>query len=383
MNQLDYIAELQLGVTTNIIALFLLMIITIYCFRTIPIKNKKNRSFYLLFGMSFIEVSTHLITTVIQYYNFFGNNTLGVIMYSFVFTVNCFYLIAWTIYLIQKLKNKHILKGRYFKNAIILSIPVILLLVLSIVNMFTPVFFSFINFVYERKVLYNLNTIIPICYLLYAILLFIKANNKKRVYLEIPFVELLLPVVVAHILEELILGLCVIPLGNVVTLMILVFNNMQENLSVDKLTGLYTRKELFDYLEGIVDSKDKRKRIMGIMLDLNDFKAINDNYGHLVGDDALMNFGHIVRNSIPHHASGFRYAGDEFIIIVKSSDENEADNIAKKVSDNLLKANEKGDKKYKLSAACGSAVLEENETITDFIERMDQGMYQDKMMKGR
>lgn len=381
MNELDHIAEFQLGVTTNIIAIFLLLIILLCSTRSISIKNKKNRSFYLLFGMSCLEVSTHLITTVIQYHNFFENNTLGVIMYSFVFTVNCFYLIAWIIYLVQKLKNRHFLNNGYTKKAMILSIPIILLLILSIVNMFIPVFFSYTNFEYERMFLYNLNTIIPICYLFYGLWLFIKSNRKKGVYLEIPFIELLLPAIMAHILEKSILGLCVIPLGNVVTLIILLFNNMQQNLSVDKLTGLYSRKELFDYLEGLNDSKSRKKTIVGIMLDLNGFKAINDNYGHLVGDEALMEFGSVVRTSLSYNSIGFRYAGDEFVIIVKSYDKNEADNIVKRISDNLSKANAKGTKEYKLSAAFGIATFEENKTINDFIEKMDQRMYQDKITK--
>ncbi len=372
----------QVGLTTNLTALFLLGVIVFHSLRTISIKNKNNRFIYWLFGMSLLEVSTHLITILLEKEWFFECNQLGVFMYSFVFTVNCFYLISWIIYLNFKLRNMYASKQTYLKRTVILSIPVMVLLLLSIINMFTPVFFSFIDFEYERKSLYELNTIMPILYLLYGLVLFFKSNKKKKIYMELPFCELLFPIVVSHLIEYVFVDLCVIPLGNVITLILLVFSNIIRDSSVDGLTGLYTRKELFDYLEANEDSQEQeKKQIMGIMLDLDHFKAINDTYGHLAGDDALVDFGYIIRASLPSNAIGYRYAGDEFVVITKCADEKQLDDIVESIYNNLSEFNKTEKRKYKLASSYGISVYEKNDTINDFVERMDQRMYENKMSK--
>ena len=103
---------------------------------------------------------------------------------------------------------------------------------------------------------------------------------------------------------------------------IIVFNHVQNDYSItDWLTGLYNRRHLDGYLEQMCQRK-RSNLLVGIMLDIDNFKSINDNFGHLVGDDALKSAATLLKNA-RHRSYVARFAGDEFIIIleVQSSDD--------------------------------------------------------------
>lgn len=372
------ILEFYLGLTTNTIAMFIFAIALIYALRTVLLANKINRSFYMLFAMSFLEICTHFFTIVAQYHGFWGSQQLGVFMYSFVYTVNCFYLIAWIFFLNRRLREKYSVDSTYWKRTFFLSVPVVLLLVISIINMFTPVIFSYENFDYERMPAYTLTWLIPVVYLLYGLYLFYRSSSKRKVYLEVPFVELIIPVVIAHFVETYTEIACVVPLGNVIVLLIMLLNSTQHNLAFDKLTGLYTKAEMLEYLESLGNLPKQKAKIEGILLDLNKFKAINDTYGHLVGDEALRDFGRIVCASLPYSAAGFRYAGDEFVILLNAATKGEAEQLVEKINANLASLNASGSRKYELSASYGIGVWEPSESIGEFIEKLDVRMYAQK-----
>ncbi len=74
---------------------------------------------------------------------------------------------------------------------------------------------------------------------------------------------------------------------------------------------MYSRHQLNQYLlrhAGRIGTK----RLAGLLLDIDDFKSINDRFGHLTGDDAIANVGTLLRQSVLGIGQVFRYAGDEF-----------------------------------------------------------------------
>ncbi len=381
MISLEGVLEFSLGMTTNLIGLFLLVMIFHFSYKTFSINNRSNRFFYLLMLVSGMEMITHLVICVMQYitnYGFWGIDEVGVVAYSIVFTVNSLYLYVWVLYLIDKFKYTSATVVGYRKKVILATLPIVVLFVLSIVNMFVPVFISFKGGIYDRKVLYDLNLLVPIAYLLVGGFKFLKSDRKRRTYQEIPFCQLLLPIVLAHVLEFFFIGLCVIPIGNTIAIFLLVLNNVKLNSSVDGLTELYTRRELYNYLESVIGLKRHNKKIIGIIFDLDRFKQINDTYGHQVGDDALSDFGFILKSSIPNNAIAYRYAGDEFIVIASLAKQEEAQQIVEGVYTELERFNANGGRVYKLHTSYGISTLEENDTVSEFIERMDLKMYENK-----
>jgi diguanylate cyclase (GGDEF)-like protein len=85
---------------------------------------------------------------------------------------------------------------------------------------------------------------------------------------------------------------------------------VQHSLDLDRLTGLFNQAALAARVEGA-------GAFDGVVTvcDMDNFKDINDRYGHLVGDEILRNIGNLLRSSIRHEDEAFRWGGDEFVVL--------------------------------------------------------------------
>ena len=148
-----------------------------------------------------------------------------------------------------------------------------------------------------------------------------------------------------------------------------------ENLYKDELSGLYNRR----YLNSMLDKADATSRpLSGVMLDINSFKDINDNLGHRTGDRAICAMGNVLLRSIPSGAVAIRYAGDEFVVLLPGSNEEEARSTANAIAKGLADFNESESEPFTLSAAMGYAQLKPGEDPETFLQNMDVRMYEAK-----
>ena len=116
-----------------------------------------------------------------------------------------------------------------------------------------------------------------------------------------------------------------------------------------------------------------------MMLDMNGFKEINDNFGHSQGDDALVSMAKILEDAVGSRGVATRYAGDEFVIILNEDNEDAADACRKSILQKVEAFNQQGKKKYKLSVSIGVGIFEHGETSVDkILEIIDKRMYEDK-----
>jgi diguanylate cyclase (GGDEF)-like protein len=88
-----------------------------------------------------------------------------------------------------------------------------------------------------------------------------------------------------------------------------------EHVEIDPLTGLRNRASLARWMEN-----EPEFRGLAVVCDMDDFKPLNDLYGHLVGDEILSGVGHLIRASIRDEDLAFRWGGDEFVIFFRSED---------------------------------------------------------------
>ncbi len=363
---------LALALLANLTGMYLLGILVWYSIQTLPFRKKENSYLYLLFAASFVELATHLITTVIEYYDFFGIQRLGIVMYSFVFTINAVYILAWVLYLNARLGQNSVRDAGYRRKAAVLTAPVFLLLGLSVINMFVPVYFTYYDFQYQRKIWYYLTLLIPVAYMIYGIVLFLRTKQRKKLYQELPFVSFILPVVVAHVLESLFIQLCVIPLANTMALVILVLMNAKQNASVDPVSGVYTKSELYRWVDdGLVSSASGAQR-QGIMIRLEYLKSINNQQGHKTGDLAISDLGFLIRSNLPDSAVAFHYSDDTFIILLDSIQEDAARSVISRMKAELLKFNQKTATVYELHISYGISAFEGNDTVDRFIDRLEK-----------
>jgi diguanylate cyclase (GGDEF)-like protein len=111
---------------------------------------------------------------------------------------------------------------------------------------------------------------------------------------------------------------------------------LQSLIYTDELTKVfnlrYFRDETPRYLE---TAKENGWTVGFFMLDIDDFKNVNDNHGHLVGDKALTHFTQVVIQSVDEEGVAIRYAGDEFILLVPRIDRNKAAQLGEQIQRNL------------------------------------------------
>ena len=117
------------------------------------------------------------------------------------------------------------------------------------------------------------------------------------------------------------------------------------------------------------------------MMDLNKFKDINDKYGHLEGDKALIYTSEVLTKIANKQKKMFvgRFGGDEFLLAASLDNESEILNIIEQIKKELLAQKEKYNTEYELTASIGYAIYnKELNNIKDLIEEADKKLYEEK-----
>jgi diguanylate cyclase (GGDEF)-like protein len=150
--------------------------------------------------------------------------------------------------------------------------------------------------------------------------------------------------------------------------------------SKDFLTGLFNKREFEYQLEKIKHNSRKNEKIYGMIIDLDDFKKINDEYGHREGDSALVEAGTIFKSSVRAKDFVSRIGGDEFAIIFPAEDTEVANQIISRIHENLDDFNKNSNYKYDLKISYGYDFYDETKypSVIDFFNHIDSMMYQQK-----
>jgi diguanylate cyclase (GGDEF)-like protein len=151
----------------------------------------------------------------------------------------------------------------------------------------------------------------------------------------------------------------------------------------DDLTGLYNRRRFFvlteQYLKVALRNK---KRLSLLFIDMDDLKWINDNCGHNEGDQALVEFAKILKQSFRESDIIARIGGDEFVVLFVSADEN-TERLLDRLHENLKEYNDQRSRRYPLSISVGTAQFDPESpvSIDELLSKADASMYAQKRKK--
>lgn len=251
-------------------------------------------------------------------------------------------------------------------------------IVLLVINIFYPLVFSVSDGRYQRGFAYIIFLIFAAFYILDSLYLYVKRVKKNGSLKLFPVHIFLIPVILGVVIQAFFVEIAITWTSIAISVAGIMTALKNEIIFTDCLTGLYNREYLKFLHKRACNKKDCW--VSGIMIDLNGFKQINDNYGHAEGDLALCIVADLLRKSFSEYGVVTRYAGDEFVIMLNTTDDQLIQKIIKSAKKNFVTENEKNDKLYQLSASMGYAITNlSNETIDDFMNRIDEQMYQDKM----
>ncbi|MDD6651979.1 MAG: GGDEF domain-containing protein [Eggerthellales bacterium] len=247
-----------------------------------------------------------------------------------------------------------------------------------LLNPFYPLVFSAENNVYKRGPFFWVFLCIAIVYLADSLLLYLKRRDKVGVLRFFPVHVFILPVCLGTTIQCCFYGLSLIGVSVAVGIAGVMTALKSEAIYTDRLTGLYNRTYL-DYMQQQI-RKNQDPVVSGVMIDLNSFKKINDTLGHSVGDQALQDAARILSRVFGEYGVVMRYAGDEFVALLNTADENLVEDVIAKAYQALQQFNDSGMRPYQLSAAMGHAVLDlGRESMNDFMNNIDRAMYKNKM----
>ncbi len=156
---------------------------------------------------------------------------------------------------------------------------------------------------------------------------------------------------------------------------LLIFLNMQqERISIDSLTGISNRTVLVKKIEQAINQKNYSKYLF--MIDVNSFKLLNDTYGHVEGDNALVLIANVLKNIVSRDMVVARYGGDEFAVLGSLKSDEDAENLIEFLNVELDSRCRSSGKDWIVSASSGYARLDESiKTVPDFISAADSSLY--------
>jgi diguanylate cyclase (GGDEF)-like protein len=150
----------------------------------------------------------------------------------------------------------------------------------------------------------------------------------------------------------------------------------------DRLTGFYNHRYLHErFGEEIVRAQRSRQELSVLMLDLDDFKIVNDTFGHLFGDEVLAWTAEVIRSALRMSDIAARYGGDEFAVLLPDTSHDAALLVAQRIRDAFAAASFDGGRHRDVSVglAVGAATFPgDGRSVPELIAAADAGMYREK-----
>jgi two-component system, cell cycle response regulator len=158
---------------------------------------------------------------------------------------------------------------------------------------------------------------------------------------------------------------------------------LQSLVDIDDLTGLYNMRSVYERLNQEIDRARRYKHSIAVfMMDMDDFKRVNDNHDHLFGSYVLSEVGKLIKSNIRSVDFAARYGGDEFLICLTQTDPmgavRFADRLRKKIDAHEFIS---GPDRIQLSASFGAAILENGRSLLDahsIVRLADAKLYEAK-----
>lgn len=287
---------------------------------------------------------------------------------------------CWLIYIAVKLEKQSFNRKKTF----LWSLPLIVFSLIAVINPYTEFLFKIDeNNLYVRNIGIYIHWLVTYFYLVAAtvktIRAVVKTKNEFKRQQIIPYLYFIIPPLIASVAQMLFYGVTASQVGITISVLLITISNITRQNNTDPLTGLNNRNGLSKYLERYLN-RGTEIQLFFLMIDINNFKQINDGFGHLVGDCALIDAATVVStacDSSPKKLFCCRYGGDEFLIVGIDFNGEEIEELKAKIAEHLKTADRRP---YRLSFSLGiaSGVCDDSAKAEMLIVKADEAMYAEK-----
>jgi diguanylate cyclase (GGDEF)-like protein len=256
--------------------------------------------------------------------------------------------------------------------------PMIIMTIFMIINFSTPFIFSVNeNNIYSREPFVWLIILLNTSMVIYKWVDAYKHKDKINRQIVVSMLAFLLLPTIAAVAQVLIYGAFIIWPIMSITIIVFYIHLETVSTSTDYLTGLMSRYRVDDHISYLINKKQKFGLVI---IDLDDFKNINDEFGHAFGDKALRIFSKNLKSSFSKNAIVGRFGGDEFIIITKTLTETEIAINFNKLSKRIKEVSSENKIPFEIKYSFGYYIWDKKDNLNyeELLDLADKDMYKNK-----
>lgn len=338
-----------------------------------------ERLFMLMVNVLLLQAIVEAVVFLVDGKLFLGARMLNSVGNCMYFILNTILPFAWVLYADYKIYGS-VRRTKRVGNVFI--IPVIFTVIMTVTTQYTKfVYYITEDNVYVRSENFALFYMLIFLYLLYGLLVIFLKRKTTGKHMLLPMSLFMLPIFAGIVIQYIFYGISTVCISVAIGLVGIYISAQSDSYYIDRLSGLYNRSYLDDYLGNAAESR-RTCPVIGIMIDMDKFKDINDTYGHQVGDEAIIKAGKLFKKHLGDNGFVTRYGGDEFIIITRFSDKADAQKLVERICEEADIINEKEENLYKLEFSYGIAEFHADKGEYDgFLRCMDRRMYAMKKEK--
>lgn len=367
----------QISFSLNVYSIILLAFIFIHALKQTEKNSLQNKLYMVMLQLTALMLVVDILSrldghpgTIYSVLNYFGN--------FMVFLLNPVLPSLWLLYAHFQVFHDENKTRRLLYPLVAINVANSVMIVLS--QFFRWYYYIDTNNIYHRGRLFLIPAFITVV-LIFAAFAFVVANRKnieKKHFFSLVFFPAF--PFVCTILQILFYGLSLVLNSIAISLLIVFFNIQNRSMNTDYLTGAYNRKSLETYMRKKINTSTENETFSAILIDLDNFKFINDTFGHDMGDHVLETSVKLLKSCLRSIDFIARFGGDEFYIILDISSQNDLETTVGRINNCVKKYNKHGTKPYSLGFSMGYAVYDYHShlTVEEFQKKIDKLMYEDK-----
>lgn len=345
--------------------------------------SSENRTFKLLMWSTIVMCVSDMVAGICRGKLFPGARAVIEISNLMFYEALSLVSFLWMVFVFTKLKMIKIRVREMF----LWSIPLVAVSIALFTNPLTGFFFTIDeNNLYTRNIGVYVHWLVSWFYLLTTTVILIyksiREQNKKKRGTILPLLSFVIAPAAAALIQMLFYGVTCSQVGITISIVVVSLTEQNNQILTDALTGLSNRYGFEKYWERDMLHRAEA-RLFLMMIDINNFKQVNDKFGHLEGDRALADVADAVRQSCDEVTAKLfvcRYGGDEFLVAGGDCQPEEIMDLKLRIRQKLEEKNSREHYPYVLSVSMGTAdgFCSDSDDLDHLLRMADEAMYDEK-----